>query len=755
MLTQTGNKMKVFRSDNGTEYTSEEFNKYTKKRGILVIQEFSSPYIHEQNGRAEQEIRTITESARSILNRSIDVKLWTETVNTACYVLNRVILQQSETRTPFEKWFNRKPEIKHLRVFGTQAFINIPKEKRKKFDPKSKKVIVVGYDGESSNYRLWDNKANRIYISSNVDFNENSSQLQEKNENNSFCHEISFGTKEDDQIADHPVIDQEADQDDDQNDNQEIEVPKIPDQNAFQGKQLRDRRLLNAPQRYGCPVAYVAESTPVNFNEAISSPDSEKWQRAIQEEMDALEENNTWNLVSLPQGKRPIGSKWVFTIKNSNRYKARLVAKGFSQREGIDYFETFAPVVRYESIRILLSIAAKEDYEIAKFDVKTAFLNGDLQEEIYLQIPDGYVTEETRGLVYKLRRSLYGLKQSPRCWNEKFVGFLRSFNFKNIESDKCVFVGVVSDFKVYLALYVDDGLIICESQSAIDKVLNYLKSNFQITVDKATEFVGIEIERNRAQRTIKVSQSSYIEKVITKFGMENANPSSVPAEPGSHLSKIESKECKNECVPYREAVGSLLFAARVCRPDIEYAVNYASQFLDSFGQEHWIAVKKIIRYLIGTRTSGIVFGSSGSSLNLVGFTDADYAGCLETRKSRSGFVFLLNNGPISWSSQRQNVVSLSTTEAEYIALAHGAKEAVWLRRMLSELNVNCGSVPIFVDNQSAIKLANNSEFHKRSKHIDIRFHFIRDMLSRKEIEIHYVQSKEQLADILTKPLPKQ
>ena len=208
-------------------------------------------------------------------------------------------------------------------------------------------------------------------------------------------------------------------------------------------------------------------------------------------------------------------------------------------------------------------------------------------------------------------------------------------------------------------------------------------------------------------------------------------------------------------VPYREAVGSLLCTARVCRPDIEYAVNYASQFLDSYGQEHWQAVKRIIRYLIGTRDLGIIFGSSGSFSEVKGFTDADYAGCVESRKSRSGFVFLLNGGPVSWSSQRQSVVALSTTEAEYIALSHGTKEAIWLRRILNDLNIKCESVPISIDNQSAIKLANNSEYHKRSKHIDIRFHFIRDVVNKREIEIKYVMSKNQLADLLTKPLPKQ
>lgn len=244
----------------------------------------------------------------------------------------------------------------------------------------------------------------------------------------------------------------------------------------------------------------------------------------------------------MQSGPLCIGCKWVFSIKNNSsdnniRYKARLVAKGFTQREGIDYSETFAPVVRYESIRILLAIAAKENYEMAKFDVKTAFLNGDLQEEIYLQVPAGYNNVEDKDMVCKLRRSLYGLKQSPRCWNEKFVRFLRNYNFINIDSDKCVFIGVVKECQVYLALYVDDGLLINESKSAIDEVLRYLKSDFQITTDKPDEFVGMEISCDRANRTLKISQKNYIEKIVLKFGMKNANPSSVPAKPGLHLCK--------------------------------------------------------------------------------------------------------------------------------------------------------------------------------------------------------------------------
>lgn len=765
--TQTGNKIKVLRSDNGREYTSEEFRKHTTDEGI--IHEFSSPYIHEQNGRAEREMRTLVESARAMLISSgVDLKLWPEAINTACYVLNRVAMQ-GKKKTPFEEWFNCKPQIKHLRVFGIDAYLNIPKEKRRKFQAKSTRLIFVGYEGESTNYRLWDKKSNKIFVSSDVDFIESIIHDARK-EVEIYRHEIDFSLPEfevemndeepavNHQPAVHTVasnqhaVDEVGDIQQIDQENQLLRDVAEPGRRS-----LRDRSQLQPVDRYGIPIAYIADTIPMNYANALASPNADKWKEAMQEEMNALLKSNTWILQVLPKGKRAIGCKWVYAIKrnaidNSTRYKARLVAKGYSQREGIDFFDTFAPVVRYESIRILLAMAAREDLEIAQFDVKTAFLYGDLQEDIYLQQPEGYITEE--GLVCKLQRSLYGLKQSPHCWNKKFVYFLEKFNLKSTESDKCLFIGKINNFIVYLALYVDDGLVICKSQDGIDSVLSYLMSHFEITVNEVNEFVGMQIKRDRPNRLIKISQSNYIDKIVNKFRMSDAYAVSTPAEPGTVLSKFVNGHDSNDNIPYREAVGSLLFAARVSRPDIEYAVNYASQFLNCFREEHWRAVKRIFRYLIGTRDFGLTFGNSGSS-DIFGYTDADYAGCVDTRRSRSGFVFVFNGGPICWSSQKQDIVATSTAEAEYIALSHGAKEAIWLRQMLSDLKISCVSIPMYIDNQSAIKLAKNSEFHKRSKHIDVRFHFVRDVVNRKEIELNYVQSKQQLADIFTKPLAKQ
>lgn len=742
-FTQTKNKIKAVRSDNGTEYVCKQFSSYLEEKGI--IHELSSPYIHEQNGTVEREIRTLVNIARSmLLSKNVRCELWTEAVSTACYLLNRALLQDGESKTPFEKWFNRKPKIDHLRIFGTYAYLNVPKEKRdSKFGQKGMKLLFVGYDGHSTNYRLWDQSARRIRVSSDVDFDEGAQSTQ-VDQSEKCLLEIDFGIQDVPESQPQPILAEPED------------VPAPADPEVGENvKKLRDRSKLAEIDRYGYPIAYLAEVMTISYTQALAGPEAEHWKSAVEEELQALQENNTWTVVYLPSGKKAIKCKWVFTKKLNpagevTRYRARLVAKGFSQREGIDYTETFAPVVRPESIRILLAIAAAKDLEIIKFDVKTAFLHGDLKEIIFMEQPPGLSAGENR--VLQLQRSLYGLKQASHNWNEKFTKFLVNFNFLTSENDKCVFIGVIDNHTIYLSIYVDDGLLISKNKSAIFKVLDYLITHFQITSEIANDYVGFEIERNREKRVLKISQTGYINQILAKFGMNDAHKLSVPAAPGLKLQKTEESSSN---LPYREAIGSLLFLARISRPDIEFSVNFASQFLECYNNEHWQAVKRIFRYLKGTSDFGIVFGNSGSSLKLVGFTDADYAGCIDTRKSRSGYVFLFNGSPVSWSSQRQNCVSLSTTESEYIALSHGVKEAVWVQRFLNKLLIQSQNVKIFVDNQSAIKLASNPEFHKRSKHIDVRYHYIRDVVSRKVVAIMYVSTKDQIADIMTKPLPKE
>lgn len=509
---QTGNKIKVLRSDNGTEYLSTQFKNFLSEKGI--IHELSSPYIHEQNGSAEREIRTLVDNARSMMiAKNVPKQLWTEAVNTAAYILNRAVTKKSHDKTPYECWFGCKPEVHHLRTFGSNAYLSIPKEKRKKFDPKSRKMIFVGYDKESKNYRLWDKESQKIYVSSDVivyekDVLENGSDKIENNDK-IFSFDLSFGDSGEGHYdvegdGEPAVIEQveerrglgpqrELDEENqpgeiEEEDGRQIPQHEIEEENREQPNQeyrerLRNRLMLNQPDLYGNPVAYTADIVPNNYKEVLLSLECEKWKQAMEEEMSALRENRTWELQKLPPGHRAIGCRWVFALKTGSdgqviRYKARLVAKGFSQQEGIDYFETFAPVVRYESIRVILALCAREDLEIMQFDVKTAFLNGELEETIFMERPEGFKIEPAN-LVCKLIRSLYGLKQSPKCWNIKFVKFLKNFGFEGIDSDKCVFVAKINGQLIYLVLYVDDGLIASKCKVVIKQVLNYLEGNFK------------------------------------------------------------------------------------------------------------------------------------------------------------------------------------------------------------------------------------------------------------------------------------
>ena len=314
--------------------------------------------------------------------------------------------------------------------------------------------------------------------------------------------------------------------------------------------------------------------------------------------------------------------------------------------------------------------------------------------------------------------------------------------------------GLIEGSIVYLALFVDDSLVAAENSKAIDTVLSHLKEAFKITVGDASIFVGMQIERDRTRESIFIHQSSYAKKILERFGRMDAKSMSVPCDPGSTL-KLLLKEEEVENVPYREAIGSLMFLSIVSRPDISYAVNLVSRFLERHGKQHWLAVKRIISYVAGTIEYGIEYRSGGSDLVLEGYSDADFAGDVETRRSTTGYVFELAGGPVTWASQRQKLVTLSTTEAEYVAASITSREAVWLRKLLSEIECPCKeATTIHVDNQSAIRLMKNPEFHKRTKHIDVRYHFVREKVQAGELNIEYRRTEEQKADIFTKALPR-
>lgn len=752
---QTGNKIKVFKSDNGREFVNEHFTNHFKKTGIIA--ERTAPYCAEQNGRIERENRSIVECARTMLiDANLPETLWAEAVSTSVYILNRRPSKVHDKVTPFEKFTSKKATLKHMRKFGAEAHVHIPKIARGKFDSKAQKVIFIGYDGYSTNYRLYNHNTRKVTVARDVTFNEGNTSGALVNDPEYTVYSSKEDVQEDVQENDPP----DRNVEEEEKDGVEKEKKSQPEN---KGPTLRDRKTLKAPDRFNACQATIDMACaaiydePQTYQEAVADENAKEWKNAMKEEMVSLSKHETWTLTSLPPGRQAIGCKWIYKIKRRpdgriERFKARLCAKGYSQKQGIDYMETFSPVIRYDSIRILLALATINDMEILQFDIKTAFLYGDLTEDIYMKQPEGFQNKDP-DMVCKLRKSLYGLKQSPRCWNKKFCKFLSLFNLQPLESDKCVFRAIINGVEIWLALCVDDGMLMSTCPDTLALVIKELRSQFEIKIDESNYFVGIEINRDKQNKVMCLSQQGYIERVLTKFNMQDCNPQKIPADPSLELQSEDEEVQRIINKPYREAVGSLMFLAVVTRPDIAFAVGQVSRFLNNPSEKHWIAVKRIMRYLAGTKSYGICY--RGIHDELMVYSDADFAGDITTRKSTTGYLSMLAGAPVTWSSHRQGCVSRSTTEAEYIAASAAAQEIMWLRMMLKELQVISNEpTNLFIDNQSAIRLVKNSEHHKLTKHIDVKYHYIKECVENQNIVVEYVPSEKQLADFLTKALPR-
>lgn len=513
-------------------------------------------------------------------------------------------------------------------------------------------------------------------------------------------------------------------------------------------------------------ASYVSASVcePRSYKEAARGPHRAQWETAMQEELDSIKANDTYTLVPLPTDRQAIGCKWVYKVKRHadgrvDRFKARLVAKGYSQLYGIDFTETFAPVVRFSSLRAILAIAAAQDYEIHQMDVKTAFLNGDLQEDIYMEQPDGYrATGSKANHVWKLNKSLYGLKQAGRAWNKKMDAALIDLGFRPTHSDSCVYVRRSGDIVMYLLVYVDDLLLVTNDVAQLKSVKSALRSRFEMKDMGEAEFIlGVQIRRDRAKRQLFLSQAEYVRTVLERFDMQECKPVASPMVTGIKLLKAELSEPTSESmddVPYSSAVGALMYAALVTRPDIAFAVTHLCQFMSAPTQAHWLAAKRVLRYLQGTRHHELVYGwDGGEARQLYGYSDSDWGNDSNDRRSFTGWVFLLHDGAVSWQSCKQRTVALSSVEAEYMAATQATREAVWWRAFMTELGQPPSTATtVHSDSQGAIALAKNPEHHKRSKHIDIQHHYVREQVEAGSVVMPHIGTELMVADVLTKPL---
>lgn len=795
--TQTGQKLKVLRSDNGGEYVNKKVDAYLREHGIQ--HQLTIPYTPQQNGVAERANRTIAEKARSMLQEAgLPARYWAEAVNTAVYLKNRSPTLAVKNQTPEERWTGRKTDLSHLKVFGCRAFKHIPDEKRTKLDPKSCELVFVGYCEESKGYRLIDFKDGTLHRARDVVFLENQmynkvTEVDKKPEPVDISLvPLNVPTHVQQETVPRVVIqleevEQEAEPterwfDADQTDSEEtqLDVPEMAevhqDQQQNDGDHtnenpigttsieqptverrypLRDRK----PKFFPDFTTYktTTDGDPLTVEEALSRPDSQQWRAAIKEELDALHKNETWTLVKPEHTDNIVDSKWLFRIKkeagNKIRYKARLVARGFSQRRGIDYDETFSPVVRHSSLRLLFALAANLNLKVDHMDVKTAFLNGTLDKVVYMKQPRVFQEKGKEDHVCLLHKSLYGLKQAPRAWNIKLHTELENLKFKRCENESCVYTRTLGANIIFLAVYVDDILIFYNNAEEMKKVKQNLMSKFEMKdLGKAQLFLGMRIVQGRG--FIKIDQAEYIEKLLHKFGMDNCKTASTPAVPGLQFSKPDPSYKPDESIPYRELIGSLMYVAVCTRPDIAHSVNVMSQFCNCYSETHWIATKRILRYLKGTITMGLVYSKEHNN-DVEGFADADHAGNIIDRRSYSGNVFRLAKGAISWQSTKQKSVAISTAEAEYVSLSEAAKEAVFLAKFLKELQAREDSpINLYTDSQSAMAIATNPVHHQRTKHVDVRYHFTRELVDNGVIKLMYLNTSHMVADVLTKAVPK-
>jgi hypothetical protein len=712
------------------------------------------------------------------------------------YIANRVAHSTLEGKTPFEYWYGVQPDLGVLRIFGCRAMVkeNSPV---KKLDIKAIEMIFLGMSEIQKGYLLLNHQTGKIIVNRNVSFNENAfgipvnSMEEDLVSSGSETDEVnveaprgpamaptglsvpfseiteSRGTHEtEEDIMQESSGYQTADDSENylEEDNGEM---NFINQSEQVSEEIQDRNegfvQEIVPERYNLRSkarAYYSDVVePQSINEALKSPEKDEWKIAMNREYDSLMLNETWDIVSLPPGRKAIGCKWVFKLKRDSSgeivlFKARLVAKGYHQKYGIDYEETFAPVMHFTSLRILLTIAATKDYEIEHIDVKTAFLNGVLGEEVYMIQPPYYEMKGKENHVCHLKKTIYGLKQSPFEWNREITNFLNVIDLKQLTSEASIFKDRKTE--AMLGLYVDDQQLIGLNGTRKDDIKKLLFGKYRMEdLGPLSQYLGITFTRNRNQKTIFLSQENYIKEILDEFEMTDAKVATTPIEPGHQM--LEESDGKiNVTFPYRQLVGKLIYLSSATRPDIAYTVGVLSRVLDRPQEVHINGAKRLLRYLKYTMGYGLLLGKlndRGNVFKLKGYSDSSYNDD-QVGKATSGNLSYLGDSCISWKSKKQSVVTTSTQEAEYIALCHETQDLISLKMILEELGVPQEEMIIYEDNKATIALSEAPRRTKRSSHINVKYHYTRQMVQCKEVRLVYCETQNMVADILTKGLHK-
>ncbi|POW22754.1 hypothetical protein PSHT_00941 [Puccinia striiformis] len=503
------------------------------------------------------------------------------------------------------------------------------------------------------------------------------------------------------------------------------------------------------------PQVSLSSPVPKTFSAAMASSEAEDWRRAVDIKLEAMARLNVWKMVPLPEGRSLLGSVWVFQKKfdadgNLVKFKARLCAQGSAQVEGVDYDETYAPTGRPAALRAMIAVGINEGMDIHQMDVRNAFLNGTLDEDIYLRPPSGLSVPP--GHCLKLLKSIYGLKQAPRVWYCELLAFFESIDFAPSPADPCLFISAVTSWKCFVHVYVDDMAIVSDDVGRFKKLVS--ERFLMDDLGPARSLLGIKIDR--FDTYVKLSQEKYVDGILAEYNMTTNRSVDTPMVPNTRLvasTEHERVEFRRLGINYRRAIGSINYLSVSTRPDIAFTVSQLSQHLENPGIKHWRAFLHLLRYPSGTKSAGIRVG--GGKQSVLVYTDADWANCVDTRRSYSGYLVKWGNSVISWKSRKQSSISSSTTEAEYRALYEGVQEAIWLRRLFESLGYPIdGPIPIFSDNQAAIALSCNPLHQQQTKHIDLKYHWVREMVESGEVKISYIPTATMPADGLTKSLAK-
>jgi hypothetical protein len=718
-------KIKRLRTDRGGEYDSNSLSEFCEQNGI--VHEVTPPYSPESNGIAERKNRTLKEMMNAmLLSAGAPSNLWGEAILSACHIQNRIIFKKTN-KTPFELWEKRMPNLKYLKVWGCLAKVLLPEPKKRKIGSKTCDCMFIGYASNSAAYRFLVLKSdvlelNTIIESKNAEFFESVFPLKSKLEKSlvgSLC---------------------ESD----------------PCSDDFELEPRRSTRIRKETNLGDDFYTFLVDGDPLTYSDAISSPDGPLWKEAINNEIQSIMSNHTWEIVDLPQGAKTIGCKWIFKRKlkpdgSVEKYKARLVAKGYTQKKDLDYFDTYSPVARMTSIRVLIAIASIHNLVVHQMDVKTAFLNGDLEEEIYMDQPEGFVVHGKENKVCRLVKSLYGLKQAPKQWHEKFDKVMLLDGYKVNGSDKCVYTKFDDNLcGVIVCLYVDDMLILGTNIDVVNDTKQFLSSKFDMKdLGEADLILGIKL--TKLKNGFRMSQEHFVEKILRKFDFYDSKPVSTPYDGNLHLKKNNGSSVSQ--TQYAQIIGSLMYLMNCSRPDIAYAVNRLSRYTHNPGKDHWNALCRVLKYLRGTMNLGLCYVGYPSVLE--GYTDANWISDSDETKSTSGFIFSLGGAAVTWKSSKQTCIARSTMEAEFIALDLASSEAEWLRNLLADIPLWKRPVPsisINCDCQAAIARANNNVYNGKRRHICIRHNSVKQLLHDGVISLTFVRSEMNLADPFTKPL---